>query len=73
MTNATSPGLITLFLQDDHYPTGEAALAASADAIKAEWETIVAAGRDIRLDCRDDGMPTCASTPVFHIVTNNRN
>lgn len=51
--NAASPGVISLFLQNDHYPTREAYLAALADAMKAEYETIVAAGLDLQLDCPD--------------------
>ncbi len=51
--NAASPGVISLFLQNDFYPTREAYLAALADAMKAEYETIVAAGLNLQLDCPD--------------------
>ncbi|MGI9394986.1 MAG: cobalamin-independent methionine synthase II family protein [Boseongicola sp.] len=51
--NAASPGVISLFLQNDYYPTRDAYLAALADAMKAEYETIVAAGLDLQLDCPD--------------------
>lgn len=51
--NAASPGVISLFLQNDHYPTRDAYLAALADAMKAEYETIVASGLDLQLDCPD--------------------
>jgi len=51
--NAASPGVISLFLQNDFYKTREAYLAALADAMKAEYETIVAAGLDVQLDCPD--------------------
>lgn len=51
--NAASPGVISLFLQNDFYPTREAYLAALADAMKAEYETIIAAGLDVQLDCPD--------------------
>jgi 5-methyltetrahydropteroyltriglutamate--homocysteine methyltransferase len=51
--NAASPGVISLFLQNDHYKTREAYLAALADAMKEEYETIVAAGLDLQLDCPD--------------------
>ncbi|MEM9394611.1 MAG: cobalamin-independent methionine synthase II family protein [Pseudomonadota bacterium] len=51
--NAASPGVISLFLQNQFYPTREAYLAALADAMKAEYETIVAAGLDLQLDCPD--------------------
>ena len=51
--NAASPGVISLFLQNQHYPTREAYLSALADAMKAEYETIVDAGLDLQLDCPD--------------------
>ena len=51
--NAASPGVISLFLQNDFYPTREAYLAALADAMKTEYETIVASGLDLQLDCPD--------------------
>ncbi|NQZ72290.1 MAG: cobalamin-independent methionine synthase II family protein [Dinoroseobacter sp.] len=51
--NAASPGVISLFLQNDYYPTRDAYLAALADAMKEEYETIVAAGLDLQLDCPD--------------------
>ena len=51
--NAASPGVISLFLQNAHYPSREAYLAALADAMREEYETIVAAGLDLQLDCPD--------------------
>lgn len=51
--NAASPGVISLFLQNDHYKTRDAYLAALADAMKEEYETIVASGLDLQLDCPD--------------------
>ena len=51
--NAASPGVISLFLQNAHYKTRDAYLAALADAMKAEYETIVASGLDLQLDCPD--------------------
>ncbi|QBF33905.1 cobalamin-independent methionine synthase II family protein [Thalassococcus sp. S3] len=51
--NAASPGVISLFLQNDHYKTRDAYLAALADAMREEYETIVAAGLDLQLDCPD--------------------
>ncbi len=51
--NAASPGVVSLFLQNDFYPTREAYLAALADVMKTEYETIVAAGLDLQLDCPD--------------------
>ena len=51
--NAASPGVISQFLQNQHYATREAYLAALADAMKEEYETIVGAGLDLQLDCPD--------------------
>ena len=51
--NAASPGVISLFLQNDFYPTREAYLAALADAMGDEYRRIVAAGLDLQLDCPD--------------------
>ena len=51
--NAASPGVISLFLQNDFYGTRDAYLAALADAMREEYETIVASGLDLQLDCPD--------------------
>lgn len=51
--NAASPGVISLFLQNEHYPSRDAYLAALADAMRAEYETIVDAGLMLQLDCPD--------------------
>jgi 5-methyltetrahydropteroyltriglutamate--homocysteine methyltransferase len=51
--NAASPGVISLFLQNDYYKTREAYLAALADVMREEYETIVASGLDLQLDCPD--------------------
>ena len=49
--NAASPGVISLFLQNDFYPTRDAYLAALADTMRDEYRTITAAGLDLQLDC----------------------
>ncbi len=51
--NAASPGVISLFLRNDFYTTREEYLAALADAMKTEYETIAASGLDLQLDCPD--------------------
>jgi len=51
--NAASPGVISLFLQNDYYKSREAYLAALADGMREEYETIVASGLDLQLDCPD--------------------
>jgi len=51
--NAASPGVISLFLQNAHYPDRPAYLAALADAMAEEYRTIVDAGLNLQLDCPD--------------------
>ena len=51
--NAASPGVISLFLQNDYYKTREQYLEALAHAMKDEYETIVSSGLDLQLDCPD--------------------
>ncbi|MEM7256405.1 MAG: cobalamin-independent methionine synthase II family protein [Pseudomonadota bacterium] len=51
--NAASPGVISLFLQNQHYADREAYLSALADAMKEEYETIVGSGLELQLDCPD--------------------
>ena len=51
--NAASPGVISLFLQNDYYRTREQYLEALAHAMKDEYETIVSSGLDLQLDCPD--------------------
>lgn len=51
--NAASPGVISLFLPNAHYPGREAYLAALSDAMAAEYRTIVDAGLDLQVDCPD--------------------
>jgi 5-methyltetrahydropteroyltriglutamate--homocysteine methyltransferase len=54
--NAASPGLITAFQVNRHYPSHEAYLADLADAMREEYETIVNAGFFLQLDCPDLAM-----------------
>ena len=51
--NAASPGVISLFLQNDYYKTREQYLEALAYAMKDEYATIVSSGLDLQLDCPD--------------------
>ncbi len=51
--NAASPGVISLFLMNDYYPTRDEYLAALADAMAEEYRTIVDAGLYLQLDCPD--------------------
>ena len=54
--NAASPGLITAFQVNKHYPSHEAYLADLADAMREEYETIVREGFFLQLDCPDLAM-----------------
>ncbi|RZS84346.1 cobalamin-independent methionine synthase II family protein [Pigmentiphaga kullae] len=54
--NAASPGLVTAFQPNKHYPTHEAYLADLVEAMRPEYEAIVAAGFDLQLDCPDLAM-----------------
>ena len=51
--NAASPGVISLFLQNNFYPNRETYLHALADALKAEYQLIVKSGLDLQIDCPD--------------------
>ncbi len=66
--NAASPGVISLFLQNDHYKTRDAYLAALADAMREEYETIVASGLDLQLDCPDLAL---SRHMLFHDLTDD--
>ena len=50
---AASPGVISLFLANQYYPTHEAYLSALADAMKEEYHAISQAGFLLQLDCPD--------------------
>jgi 5-methyltetrahydropteroyltriglutamate--homocysteine methyltransferase len=53
---AASPGVVSLFFRDEHYGSDEAYLAAIADAMRHEYETIANAGLVLQIDCPDLGM-----------------
>jgi 5-methyltetrahydropteroyltriglutamate--homocysteine methyltransferase len=54
--NAASPGVIALFQPNDFYPTQDAYLEALAEAMRPEYEAIVAAGLILQLDSPDLGL-----------------
>ena len=54
--NAASPGVISLFQPNQHYPSQDAYLEALAAIMRAEYEAIHAAGFVIQLDCPDLAM-----------------
>lgn len=54
--NAASPGVIALFQPNDFYPTDDAYLEALAEAMRPEYEAIVASGLILQLDSPDLGL-----------------
>jgi 5-methyltetrahydropteroyltriglutamate--homocysteine methyltransferase len=54
--SAASPGVISLFFRNDHYPSHEAYLFAIAEAMRGEYEAIAAAGVTVQIDCPDLAM-----------------
>jgi len=53
---AASPGVVSLFFRNEHYPTEEAYLFAIAEAMRPEYETVAKAGIVLQIDCPDLGM-----------------
>jgi len=53
---AASPGVISLFFRNDHYPSHETYLYAIADAMRHEYEAVVRAGLVLQVDCPDLAM-----------------
>lgn len=53
---AASPGVVSLFFRNEHYPSEEAYVFAIADAMRHEYETIAKAGVVLQIDCPDLGM-----------------
>jgi 5-methyltetrahydropteroyltriglutamate--homocysteine methyltransferase len=54
--NAASPGVIALFQPNDFYKTADEYLEAVAEALRGEYEAIVAAGFLVQIDAPDLGM-----------------
>ena len=55
-SSAASPGVISLFFRNDHYKNHEDYLHAIAEAMRFEYETVVAHGATLQLDCPDLAM-----------------
>jgi len=54
--SAASPGVISLFFHNGHYPSHAAYLEAIAEAMRPEYETIAGSGIILQLDCPDLAM-----------------
>src|SRR6516164_6977722 len=54
--SAASPGVVSLFFHNDHYPDQETYLQAIAEAMQHEYECVAKAGFVLQIDCPDLGM-----------------
>lgn len=54
--SAASPGVISLFFRNEHYPSQETYLFAIAEAMRHEYETVANAGIVLQIDCPDLAM-----------------
>src|SRR5437870_12713368 len=54
--SAASPGVVSLFFKNEHYPNHEAYLFAIAEAMRTEYETVTNAGFVLQVDCPDLAM-----------------
>ena len=54
--SAASPGVVSLFFHNDHYPNHEAYLFAIAEAMRHEYEAVAKAGFVLQIDCPDLAM-----------------
>jgi 5-methyltetrahydropteroyltriglutamate--homocysteine methyltransferase len=55
-SSAASPGVISLFFANEHYASREEYVFAIAEAMRSEYEAVVAAGATLQLDCPDLAM-----------------
>jgi 5-methyltetrahydropteroyltriglutamate--homocysteine methyltransferase len=55
-TSAASPGVVSLFFENQFYASDEDYLFAIAEAMRFEYEAIAAAGATVQLDCPDLAM-----------------
>ncbi|HTR57924.1 MAG TPA: cobalamin-independent methionine synthase II family protein [Casimicrobiaceae bacterium] len=54
--SAASPGVVSLFFRNEHYPSEEVYIFAIAEAMRHEYETVAKAGIVLQLDCPDLAM-----------------
>jgi 5-methyltetrahydropteroyltriglutamate--homocysteine methyltransferase len=71
--SAASPGVIALFAANGYYGSEDEYLDALANAMRTEYEAIVAAGLTLQLDCPDLALPrTGTSLPEYLAETERR-
>jgi 5-methyltetrahydropteroyltriglutamate--homocysteine methyltransferase len=63
---APSPGILTRFIINLHYPTEEAYVDALAEVLKVEYRAIVDAGFLLQIDCPDLG--SCRNNQYRHLT-----
>ena len=54
--NAASPGVISLFLPNDYWPSRDAYIEALAEVMRDEYRAIVDSGLQLQIDCPDLGL-----------------
>ncbi len=54
--NAASPGVVAIFQENDYFPDEGSYIEAVAEALRHEYEAIVAAGFSLQVDCPDLAM-----------------
>jgi 5-methyltetrahydropteroyltriglutamate--homocysteine methyltransferase len=64
---AASPGVIAIYLENQYYPTDEEYWEAIAEAMRVEYEAIVAAGFVLQLDAPDLAMGRHVSTRLLDL------
>ena len=55
-SSAASPGIVSIFFGNEHYKSDEEYVFAIAEAMRHEYEAIVASGAKVQLDCPDMAM-----------------
>lgn len=74
---AASPGVIALFLVNQHYPSREAYMSVLVDLMKVEYKAIVDAGFLLQVDCPDLAMgrhmewPTLSNSEFLKVAEAN--
>jgi len=71
--SAASPGVISIFLHNQHYATHEAYVAALAEAMKPEYEAICQAGFVLQVDCPDLAMGRHIQFPTATLAEFRKN
>ena len=55
-SSAASPGVVSIFFNNEYYPTREEYVFAIAEAMRPEYEAVAASGATLQLDCPDLAM-----------------